>query len=401
MISIILFVTFNAMKDYITTTAAMNNQAVNFDLVVYLNGENERNTEFVNQVIALPEVLAYSQVRCLYGENLVPREQITGQAYRVLEEVNGLHLENDRQFRQVNLCAFGPSEFERYARSLGLDPQDFVDPQHPSAILMNRAQIRDDKLYEFDFYDISVGESLEVTFTQPGENMQTVDYPVEIGAIAGDLPLGAYQPSWETLLIVSDVVFDSTVERLDPSVMSMGSLFFKASDAQALTGEVKQRYSAIVGESLAYMSVFENNQQEAMMELMVNLFFYGFLTLITLVGVTNIINTIDTNLQLRRREFAMLKSVGLTPRGFRRILNFESLFYGLTSLLCGLPIAILFSIFLYYQLGGISSFSFTLPWRPMLVCTAGVLLIVLTTMLISGARIGKDNIVDTIRAENL
>ena len=143
------------------------------------------------------------------------------------------------------------------------------------------------------------------------------------------------------------------------------------------------------------------NQSSNLRTLLINLFFYGFLTLITLIGVTNIINTLDTNVKLRRREIAMLKSVGLTPGGFRRMLRYESLFYGLTALLYGLPIGIALSVFIYYQFNGVSTFAFTLPWGAILACIVGILAIVFVTMMISGAMIRNDNIVDTIKDENL
>src|SRR5512142_2611428 len=105
------------------------------------------------------------------------------------------------------------------------------------------------------------------------------------------------------------------------------------------------------------------NKSQNLQTLMTNLFFYGFLALITLIGVTNIINTLDSNIKLRRREIAMLKSVGLTPGGFLRMLRYESLFYGLTALLYGLPLGIAVSVIIYYQFGsGVGTFAFSLPW---------------------------------------
>ena len=67
---------------------------------------------------------------------------------------------------------------------------------------------------------------------------------------------------------------------------------------------------------------------------------YGFIVLITLISIANIFNTISTSISLRKREFAMLKSVGMTPKGFNKMINYESIFYGIKSLLYGLPISI-------------------------------------------------------------
>ena len=97
-------------------------------------------------------------------------------------------------------------------------------------------------------------------------------------------------------------------------------------------------------------SVEASQQEMNRTKAVIAIFLYGFITLITLIGVTNIFNTISTNVALRRREFAMLKSVGLTPRGFNRMINYESIFYGLKALLYGLPVSVLISMWMYLSL---------------------------------------------------
>ncbi|HVU14119.1 MAG TPA: FtsX-like permease family protein, partial [Phototrophicaceae bacterium] len=83
------------------------------------------------------------------------------------------------------------------------------------------------------------------------------------------------------------------------------------------------------------------------------------------------------------------------------MLRYESLFYGLTALLFGLPLGIALSVFIYSQFDTVGVFAFTLPWGAIVGCIAGVLAIVFVTMMISGAMIRNDNIVDTIKDENL
>ncbi len=83
------------------------------------------------------------------------------------------------------------------------------------------------------------------------------------------------------------------------------------------------------------------------------------------------------------------------------MLRYESLFYGLTALLYGLPIGIDLSVFIYYQFDTVGTFAFTLPWGAILACVLGILAIVFATMMVSGAMIRNDNIVDTLKEENL
>jgi putative ABC transport system permease protein len=203
-------------------------------------------------------------------------------------------------------------------------------------------------------------------------------------------------------LIVSDAVFDAFSDRLlKVGPINAGNMTVKSDNPGAAVEAIRRLYQATVGGNFSYYSMAEFNKSKNLRTLLMNLFFYGFLTLITLIGVTNIINTLDTNIKLRRREIAMLKSVGLTPGGFLRMLRYESLFYGLTALLYGLPLGSALSVVIYYQFDGVSAFAFTLPWGAIAVCVVGILAIVFVTMMVSGAMIRNDNIVDTIKEENL
>lgn len=66
----------------------------------------------------------------------------------------------------------------------------------------------------------------------------------------------------------------------------------------------------------------------------------GFVVLLCLVCAANIHNTVTTGFELRAREYAMLRSVGVTPGGFARMLRLESLFYGIKALCWGLPVGL-------------------------------------------------------------
>lgn len=400
-ISIVLFVVFNGMMEYSSLTARMNNQATNFDLAVTLSGPESDLDRFVDQAVRLPQVQAYSYKRCIYGQTLIAENQFTRQAREALTESRIVYLEAGRAALPVEMCAFGQAEYERYRKSLGLSGEEISGDDGLEAILVNRNNTRMGKLYEFDLLTMKAGESIEISLGDTAGDEPPGSFSFDIAATVDTVPLGGSLPSAQVMLVISDEVYNQLKGQVNIQSPPMDSLNFKTDDVVSLIRDVRLAYSTTVGLSMAYHAPQERNQRDQMNETMVNLFFYGFLTLITLVGITNMINTVDTNLQLRRREFAMLKSVGLTPRGFQRILRFESLFYSLTALIVGLPIAVVLSVILYNIFAGVSSFSFTLPWKPMLICAAAVLLIVFATMTASGSRIGRDNIVETIKEENL
>lgn len=135
--------------------------------------------------------------------------------------------------------------------------------------------------------------------------------------------------------------------------------------------------------------------------LLFSIFLYGFIVVITLIGVTNIFNTITTNVMLRSKEFAMLKSVGMTEKEFNNMIRLESVLYSLKSLLIGLPIGILISFIIYKALANSIDFGYVFPWRAVLVAIAAVVLLVSIIMNYSVKQVSKQNIIETIRNDNI
>jgi len=415
MLSIILFVAFNALMLYTNTTQAMASKAMNWDLQIDLDYRQSHANGFADMVSQLPEVQRVSYIRCAHEAYVPPRAVITDPAYQALQELNNLKFENlplpvdggTYQF-VLKVCAVGPAEFNHYAAQLGLDVQPYADPSVPRGILLNHATLRQGgKLYDFDLFNLKPGDTLSASrmsdwVSPQGGDETPASLNWTVGAVARETPLGFLGVSLVPELIVSDAVFDAWSDRmLQLGPIAPGHMTVKSDDPEAAVEAIERLYKAMAGGNISYFSMKEFNKSQYLQTMMINLFFYGFLTLITLIGVTNIVNTLDTNIKLRRREIAMLRSVGLTPGGLRRMLRYESLFYGLTALLFGLPIGVALSVLIYYQFGGVSSFAFTLPWGAIVACIAGILAIVFATMMISGAMIRNDNIVDTIKEENL
>lgn len=132
-----------------------------------------------------------------------------------------------------------------------------------------------------------------------------------------------------------------------------------------------------------------------------NVFAYGFIILISLIAAANVFNTISTNVALRRREFATLKSVGMTQKGFNRMMNYECLLYGLRALLVGLPISALFTAAICQQTGSIVVGSPMIPWKQVGIAVISVFLVTFVTMLYAMRKIKKENPMDALKNENI
>lgn len=135
--------------------------------------------------------------------------------------------------------------------------------------------------------------------------------------------------------------------------------------------------------------------------MIVRVFAYGFIVLISLIAAANVFNTISTNISLRRREFAMLKSVGMDSKGFNRMMNFECVLYGSKALLLGLPVSCGVTYLIYLAIMEGYETTFHLPWRAIGIAVLSVFLVVFITMMYSMSKIKKDNPIDALKNENL
>ncbi len=177
-------------------------------------------------------------------------------------------------------------------------------------------------------------------------------------------------------------------------------LTIQSDEYESLYQELDKNYGSTSNVSISSPTIDYQNEKNSL--LAIKILMYGFIALVTLIGVTSVFNTIYTSIHLRRKEFAMLRSVGLSPKGFQKMIFFESLFFGLKSLLYALPVSFGF-IFLIsrsmgysFQFGGI-----LIPWGSIFIAIIGVFVLILVTMMYSTRKIKKENILTSLQDENI
>lgn len=152
------------------------------------------------------------------------------------------------------------------------------------------------------------------------------------------------------------------------------------------------------------LDIYNLNDQKEMMNavvLIIAIFAYGFIIVISLIGITNVFNTINTNMRLRSKEFAMLKSIGMTKKEFNRMIRLESLFYGLKSLLIGVPLGLLGGYAIFKATGNTIMLDYSFPTMAVLISIVFVFFVVWLIMRISISKVNKQNIIETIRNDNI
>lgn len=178
-------------------------------------------------------------------------------------------------------------------------------------------------------------------------------------------------------------------------VMTLG---YETDDSETLTSEIEK---IVDQNSMSDLYIMDMNASMAAMNTLIfviQVFIYGFVALITLISIFNIINTVSTGIDLRRKEFAMFKSIGITPGGFNKMICLESLLYGLKAVIFGIPISLLLSYLMYHFLQS-NNVPFTVNIPLYLIVVVVVFLIVGISMFYAVSKTKKDSIVETLKED--
>lgn len=367
-----------------------------------VRGENEALCkEYVEKL----ESLQAKQEAVSYQSYYLPAVLKKGQIGEAVRERLDLDVqENPIEFHVV---ALDKESLSAYAKEVGIEAERLFDVSAFRGILVNQFVLKEAHTYtEIEALNVVAGEKIPFQLYTGGD--QPYQGQVEVAAVTGvKAPsMGNSQQTVSALTLVtsqqalSALLQDYSAAYTEPITFSF-SVQFKTEDASALEAEIetlKNGYPELSGYTTNVARMVEQGNK---MTLLMSVFLYGFVALIAAISVANIFNTISTSVSLRRREFAMLKSVGMTPPAFRKMIRYESLFYGLKSLLYGLPLSFMVMYLMAKAMAGTFALAFAVPWGSVAAAIAAVFLTVGSTMAYALRKIKDDNIVDMLKEENI
>jgi putative ABC transport system permease protein len=395
-ISIVLFLSVSFFTDSLQKSIQMGQDGVNFDLQLFMSGPDQAASQELLPLIAqFEEVTELSRVRTANLHAFVGRDALPPQ---LLEQL--VYFEDDRYPYYVELRVLDDESLKAYAVKAGADSEQLLNAESPVAIVVDQITYRDreaGKVIETAAILTEVGQSLDL-YTNDWRNGEYSHLAeVEIVALTDQLPMGAFSTGPGGLnLIISERVLDQLLDA-EQSFDVWTYLFMKSDDPFTTQRQIEE----MTDHQFRVFNVYQARQQEDQMVLLMSIFTYGFIVLITAISIANIFNTISTSIALRKREFAMLRSVGMTPQGFNKMINYESIFYGIKALLYGLPISLAVIYLIYRSLTNTFMFSFDLPWLSIFYVIIAIFLIVGAAMLYASAKVKKENIIDSLKQENI
>ncbi len=402
-ISMMLFLVVTDFTDSIKKSLIMTQDGINFDVYSLVRtDQNSEKESILEQITALENMVEYSRIDRWIASTWVEEADIA----EFLEENKSEFIHNGKYPYAVYMNILDDRELLSYAKEVGADYAALTDTVNPSVILIDDITYKDERTGKYvksKALNTKAGRDLILTL---GDT--SAENPVEIGSVKIDrltdkLPMGVHSTGKgaEVNMVISRQAAEALLHDKEKDASSWIStyVYYNSENPVKLQEELEAVQNIFGVEKLYIRNLYSYRQSEKQLVLMVSVFTYAFLILITAICVANILNTISTSIALRKREFAMLKSVGITPKGFNKMLNFESIFYGIKALCYGLPISIAVMYMTHRALMISFRFPFELPIKSILTVVISVFVIVGTAMLYSSAKVKKENIIDALKQE--
>ena len=298
------------------------------------------------------------------------------------EETNSVIPTGKGKYISVLIYGLDTNAFKEYVESINVDYEKVKD----TGILVDTYEYYDEndkntksmRRYKYKASDTINGEYNEEPIS------------IKVGAITDKKPYGLESTYYEGgFLIVDASVFNNLEFRLS-------RICINANDSEEFEKQLED-----INNQIVYTNFEESVKEQKSMILVINIFLYGFITVITLIGVTNIFNTITSNMELRQKEFAMLKSIGMTKREFNNMINLETIFYSTKALIYGIIFGLIGTFAMYKATAIKLDSGVYIPIVPIIISIVFVFILVFIIMRYSISKINKQNIIETIRKENI
>lgn len=380
-VSIFIFISLSSFLSYGMDMTGYYYTEYSYNL--YVNHGNsdsisaKEQENIYNEIIKLDGIDKYSYT----WETSVPSD--------MYKYSNGRFIETDG----CRILIYNNEYFKEYMKELGLKEEDYKT----AAILI------DDELnYNADgsknlakLYSLKKGDTVNLKI---GDNITSI----KISENPTKRPMGlesVYAYGGE--ILVSQEFARENFDRNFKDLFDIGNLLIHSENADKMEEGIDR-----LKNEKGYLNIEVNNldtfvKQQKKIVVVAAIFLYGFITVITLIGVTNIFNTITTNMILRSKEFATLKSIGMTTKEFNKMIRLESIMYGTKALIIGIPLGILGSYLIYYGFAKEMDLGYNIPLTPILISAVFVFIIIGITMKYSLNKINKQNIIETIRKDNI
>ncbi|CEN93609.1 ABC transporter permease [Paraclostridium sordellii] len=399
-ISVVIFISFSGFVELFIKANEASVGQVNYDVRLWKGGilEGDKIIDDLNKVNGIKKI----SVRNDYGVAFDVKESNINKDYKDLidktfskSEKNGETV-YDFNYEQNTFQFTDDKDIDNLKLINGSFDKETAIKEN-GIILRNKSSYSEPgKKYDVSLTNYKVGDTINAYKFSRDENGNQKNEPIKLKVLAttDDLLPGN---KMSTYMGIDFITYNEVGSKLGYDINS-GNIYINSDKSKDTRDALKK-----IGEKYGY-NVHDEVDNALKMEqsiIAIKIFVYGFVLVISLVSITNIVNTISTNINLRKREFAIIKSIGVTPQGFNKMIYLESLLYGVLALVYGVPIGLLIDVIMNKIMGNVVQLGMILPWNAVLVSIVGVFVITFIASYIPMRKINKENIIENIRQESI
>lgn len=399
-LSVVLFVAANAFGTHLKQAAERSVMHSDYDICFYTEDMDESEMFELYEQLQTAHGVYESSYQQIVTYSCEVKASDFSQGYR---DVAGDALTSETIRLPMDIQFLEDSVYLRFIESLGLPEEEYTGPGAKMIAVAKARKTEDTKERKSELIDMFANRSMKFQIAP-----ETEDGPLEargksinitfVDTIPVDtLPRNSFEKKPYVFMVVAPY---QQMEKFKTSGVSaeMGLTFLSENPSQSAAEMEAMIQNAGITTEYTLYNVYGMLEQNRNIIFIVDVFTYVFVIMISLIAVANVFNTISTNIRLRRRELAMLRSVGMSDRDFRKMMNFECAFYGMRTLLFGIPAAGILSWLIYkgLLLGG-SDIEFVFPWASIGISVFCVFFVVFITMLYAIRKIERENIIEALR----
>lgn len=409
-LSMVLFISASSFVSYLNNSSSFVLQDAISEGDIYFNSYNEE--------------ISYSRLKeCLnkiLQDSIVEDGKIIQRAILDVDVPFELLEDSEQAIQEPTTTIFlyimENQDFEAFMQSQNLDPKPYLTANQNRGVLFDQKKyIKNGRYQQRKILNSHTNLALSFTDTfakqelpkliqfQAIENIHTTQ-DILLSDVVSTLPLGVVG-SDSLIILLPKVQFERFLKPYKFSEYSIHTrLVFQAKDHIKAYEEI-QRYllenGIINGKYGNLYNIAQETQGDRSTLMAVRVLSYGFIILITLIAIVNVFHTISTNISLRKREFAMLHSVGMTSKDLKQVTRYECLFCIGRSILYGIPLSILMDYLIYHAISIGVEIKMLLPILPTLIAIIGITFIIFFTMWYSVGKLNKENTIDVLKNENI
>ena len=406
-ISIVLFISFSGYMTYFLASADSYLAIPEVDVIVRYDPKNS-DPEVIKSIknnSSVEDYMEYLSVSATTNTDMFDAYTKNFQNFLVDNDYYKKH--DEPYYKAINFIVLSNESYRKYLNMIGGKEELPILYNNFNSIVYNTGSRKSYNMNRYNNTNKTITifseptNSLEDGSVQYKELFKIDKYYLSNNEFVG---LGIYDDIiTEVIIISSDMAEEYQLIAEEPTVQyGYTNIHIKAPNYKNLDKMIEEYDKESRLSFINYVNVKEEMKMENNMLLAIKILVYGFITLVTLIGVTSVFNTINTSIALRRKEFAVLRSIGLTPSGFNKMLRFESLFFGLKSLFYAIPVSLGVIFLMYLSMRGtVELGTILIPWKSIFLAVILDFLVIAISMSYATKKVKKDNILDAIREENI